>query len=234
MSSNRTLSGQSIALVAVFAGLIAASTLVPELTLVGGVPITLQTFAIVLTGLVLGPWRALAAVGLYLILGIAGAPIFANGAAGLAILTGPTGGYLIGFIIAAVIVGAIATVFARRGLLTGRVRPTLLLIGAGLVSIPVIYAVGVPWLVWRTGMPLLPTGCTSITDVDCVSGLTVGALPFIPGDILKVVVAGIVAAAIHRAYPGLLGAATRAIQANAPQASAAPADPANHEASVTA
>ncbi|WP_062466222.1 biotin transporter BioY [Demequina maris] len=210
MARNRGLTGQSIALVAVFAGLIAASTLVPEVTLIGGVPLTLQTFAIVLTGLLLGPWRALAAVSLYLVLGLVGAPIFANGAAGLVVLTGPTGGYLIGFVLAATVIGALAQLLARRGVLARRGTATASLIGIGLLSIPLVYAVGVPWLVWRTGMPMLPTGCTSITDIDCVSGLTVGVLPFIPGDILKVVVAGIVAAAIHRAYPGLLGSARRA------------------------
>ncbi|WP_062296126.1 biotin transporter BioY [Demequina maris] len=210
MARNRGLTGQSIALVAVFAGLIAASTLVPEVTLIGGVPLTLQTFAIVLTGLLLGPWRALAAVSLYLVLGLVGAPIFANGAAGLVVLTGPTGGYLIGFVLAATVIGALAQLLARRGVLARRGTATASLIGIGLLSIPLVYAVGVPWLVWRTGMPMLPTGCSSITDIDCVSGLTVGVLPFIPGDILKVVVAGIVAAAIHRAYPGLLGSARRA------------------------
>ncbi|WP_062522092.1 biotin transporter BioY [Demequina silvatica] len=215
MAQHRGLTGQSIALVAVFAGLIAASTLVPEVTLIGGVPITLQTFAIVLAGLVLGPWRALAAVTLYVLLGLV-VPVYANGAVGLAVLTGPTGGYLIGFILAATVIGALAQLLARRGVLARRRTAAPALIAVGLVSIPLVYAVGVPWLSWRLGIPLLPTGCTSITDADCVSGLTVGVIPFLPGDIIKVVVAGLVAAAIHRAYPGLLGSARAATAASSP------------------
>ncbi|WP_062526366.1 biotin transporter BioY [Demequina rhizosphaerae] len=225
MAQHRGLTGQSIALVAVFAGLIAASTLVPEVTLLGGVPLTLQTFAIVLAGLLLGPWRALAAVSLYLMLGLVGAPIFANGAAGLVVLTGPTGGYLIGFVLAATVIGALAQILARRGVLARRGPATASLIAVGLVSIPIVYAVGVPWLVWRTGMPMLPTGCSEAL-LDCVSGVTVGVLPFLPGDILKVVAAGIVAAAIHRAYPGLLGSARRA--------SSRAADPEDEAARATA
>ncbi len=227
MAQQRGLTGQSIALVAVFAGLIAASTLVPEVTLVGGVPITLQTFAIVLAGLVLGPWRAIGAVTLYLVLGFVGVPIFANGAAGLAVLTGPTGGYLIGFVVAAGVLGALAQMLARRGALRRRGIAAAWLIAVGLVSLPLVYAVGAPWLAWRTGMPFLPVGCTGLTDPDCVSALTVGVIPFLIGDVIKVVLAGLVAAAIHRAYPGLLGA----VRAQAP---AKGADLEDEEAAATA
>ena len=165
MSQNRNLTGQSIALIAVFAAFIAASTLVPGIELLGGVPITLQTFAIVLAALVLGAWRAFAAVVLYLGLGVIGLPVFANHTSGLAILTGPTGGYLVGFAIAALVVGAVAQVLARAGRLGRRAPATAWLIAAGLVSIPVIYAVGAPWLAFRTGMPLLPGAeCSGILD----------------------------------------------------------------------
>jgi len=218
MARNRGLTGQSIALVAVFAGLIAASTLIPEVTLIGGVPLTLQTFAIVLAGLVLGPWRALGAVSLYLVLGFAGAPIFANGAAGLAVLTGPTGGYLIGFVAAATVLGACAQLLARTGVLARRGVAPAALIGVGLLSLPIVYAVGVPWLAWRTGMPILPVGCTGLTDPDCVSGVTVGVIPFLIGDVIKVVAAGLVAAAIHRTYPGLLGVTARRVEGARPAA----------------
>ncbi len=214
MSQNRNMTGQSIALIAVFAAFIAASTLVPGIELLGGVPLTLQTFAIVLTGLVLGAWRALAAVVLYLAMGLMGLPVFANHASGLAVLTGPTGGYLIGMAAAALVVGALARTIARTGGLARRSTATAWLIAAGLVSIPVVYAIGAPWLAVRTGMPFLPgDGCSSILDRECVSAVTTGVIPFLPGDLLKVVIAGIVAAAIHRAYPGLLGGARTAARA---------------------
>ncbi|MDN4491282.1 biotin transporter BioY [Demequina sp. SYSU T00068] len=220
MPQNRHMTGQSIALIAVFAAFIAASTLVPGVELLGGVPITLQTFAIVLAGLVLGAWRAFASVVLYLAMGLMGLPVFANHTSGLAILTGPTGGYLVGFAAAALVVGGAAQLLARTGRLASRASSTLWLIIAGLISIPVVYAVGAPWLAVRTGMPLLPgEGCSGIFDKECVSALTAGVIPFLPGDLLKVVFAGIVAATIHRAYPGLLGAARTAVRvAGTPEA----------------
>lgn len=214
MSQNRSLTGQSIALVAVFAAFIAAASIVPGIELLGGVPLTLQTFAVVLTALVIGPWRALAAVALYLVLGL-WLPVFSGRSSGIDALFGPTGGYLVGFLLAAVAVGGLAQLAARAGRLRRRGSATAWLIGAGAASIPVIYTVGAPWLAVRTGMPLLPgEGCSGILDKECVSALTAGVVPFIPGDLIKVVFAGIVAAAIHRAYPGLLGAARRAAGAS--------------------
>ncbi|WP_062464833.1 biotin transporter BioY [Demequina soli] len=209
MSQNRGLTGQSIALVAVFAAFIAAASQV-SIT-IGVVPITLQTFAVVLAALVLGPWRALGAVALYLVMGVVGAPVFANHLGGLAVLTGPTGGFLVGFLVSAVVVGALARLLARTGRLARRGGAAAWLIAAGLVSVPLMYAVGAPWLALRTGLPLLPgPECSGVWDKACASVATVGIMPFIPFDIVKVVAAGIVAAAIRRAYPGLLGAASRA------------------------
>lgn len=201
---HRHLNGPTIALVAVFAAFIAASTAVPEVTLAFGVPLSLQTFAVVLAGLVLGPWRAAAAVSLYIVIGLAGAPIFANFRSGPSVFAGPTGGYLVGMLVAAVVIGAIVVWRRRHGRLT---FVSLLLIG--LVSIPVIYAIGVPWLAVRTGLPVLsPEGCAPIVDMseNCVSALTVGVVPFLPGDLLKVVLAALAASVIHRAYPQLLPA----------------------------
>ncbi|SEJ69690.1 biotin transporter BioY [Demequina mangrovi] len=209
MFQHRGFTAQSIALVAVFAGLIAASTLTPEITLAAGVPLSLQTFAVVVTALVLGPWRALAATALYIAVGLAGAPIFSNGVAGFAIFARPSWGYLLGMLVAAPVVGLIAQLLARRGSLT-----YVPLLGAGLVSIPIIYAFGVPVLASKLGLNVftLPADCEGVGDFasGCVTGITVGTVPFLPGDLLKVFLAALVAAAIHRAYPGLLGAARRA------------------------
>ena len=79
-----------------------------------GVPITLQTLAVMLTGLALGPGRAFAAVGLYTLLGLAGLPIFSGGRSGLGILAGPSAGYIIAFPLAAAAVGWLAAVVIRR------------------------------------------------------------------------------------------------------------------------
>ena len=201
----RHLTGTNIALIAVFAAFIAASTAVPEVMLAFGVPLSLQTFAVVLAGLVLGPWRGFSAVLLYIVVGLAGAPIFANFRSGPSIFAGPTGGYLVGMLFAAVAVGAIA-VALRRSKRLGFGQ----LILAGLVSLPVIYVVGVPWLAARTGLPVMgsPAGCDAWLDFSegCANALTVGVVPFLPGDIIKVVVAAGAAAVIHRAFPQLMPA----------------------------
>ena len=72
------------------------------------VPITGQTFAVLLTGAALGARRGAAAIVLYVLEGLAGLPVFAGGASGLARLLGPTGGYLLGFIAAAYLTGTLA------------------------------------------------------------------------------------------------------------------------------
>ncbi|WP_084078505.1 biotin transporter BioY [Demequina sp. NBRC 110057] len=202
MSPREALSGQNIALIAVFAAFIAASTLVPEVTLAFGVPFSLQTLAVVVAGLCLGPWRGMAAVALYILVGFAGAPIFANMSAGLAVLAGPTGGFLVAFLPAAAVSGAIAVAFRRRGRLN---YPALVI--AGLASIPVVYSIGIPWLSVRTGL--------SLADA------TTAMAPFMVGDVIKVAIAAGIASVVHRAYPRLLTSARPA--ASAPRDRKAPA-----------
>lgn len=212
MSLHRFFTPASVGLVCVFAALIAASTLAPEITLAVGVPISLQTFAVVLSALVLGPWRGVAAVSLYLLVGLAGAPIFANGVGGTAIFARPSWGFLLGMALAAIVVGELA----RRLRRAGRASVTMLVV-AGLASIPVVYAVGVPVLAHMVGLPVVGVaeGCSAISldaASGCANALTLGAIPFLPGDVVKVVLAALIAAAVHRAYPMILprAAATQA------------------------
>lgn len=147
-----------IAYTSVFIGLIA----------VGGwisipfvpVPITLQTFFVLLAGTVMKRLAVLPA-GLYILFGALSLPVFHNGTAGIGILLGPTGGYIIGFIPAALVVGL------AYEHMTAYIRVTGLVIGTA-----VIYACGVTWLCLSTGLPLL-------------MGVILGVLPFIPGDIIK-------------------------------------------------
>lgn len=116
------------------------------------VPFSLQPFAVFFAGLVLGPaWGGFAML-LYIIVGVAGLPVFSNGGAGLGYVLGPTGGFLVGFLLAAVLIGAVAH---------RRVRPRspaeigMLPAAAGLgVGLLAIYAVGVPWLAAVQGIPL--------------------------------------------------------------------------------
>jgi biotin transport system substrate-specific component len=180
---------QSVALVAVFTALLVAAAVVPGVPLGGfGVPITLQTLAVVLTGLVLGPGRAALAVLLYLLLGLVGLPVFSRGQSGLQVLSGPTAGYLVSFVAAALVVGLAARVVVRR---TRRALWVPLLVGASfLTSIAVVHVLGVVGLMVNLRLPL---------------AAAVGAdLPFLPGDLVKDVVAVVAAVAVHRAFPDVL------------------------------
>lgn len=190
------VTGQNLALVAVFAGLIVLSTAPPEFTLATGAPITLQTLGVVLAGMVLGAWRGFAAATLYLLVGIANVPVFADGSAGWGVFIGPTGGYLWAFPLAAFAVGWIAE--RTRANANGVVSLSALM-GAGLLSLPIVYAVGVPWLAHFYGVPLL-----TASEADGPTAIKWGLLPFVVGDVLKVVAAAGIAAAVHRAFPQLL------------------------------
>ena len=133
------------------------------------VPITGQTMAVLLVGALLGSRRGALAVLAYIAEGLAGLPVFAGGAAGLARLFGPTGGYLVGFVAAAFLVGWLA----ERGW-DRRFGTTLAAMTLGNL---VIYSVGAVWLaVFVGGL----SGAWSL-----------GVLPFLPGDTLKIVLAAV-------------------------------------------
>ena len=137
------------------------------------IPITGQTFAVLLVGAVLGARRGAASLVLYLIQGLLGLPFFAGGASGLAYLLGPTGGYLVGFIAAAGLVGLLAA----RGL-DRRIPSALLAFLAGEV---VIYLFGVAWLSVFLGIP---------------HAIAAGLFPFVLADAIKLAAAGLVLPAI--------------------------------------
>jgi len=177
-----------LGLIAVFAALVAASALVAAIPVGGlGVPITLQTLAVMLTGLVLGPGRAFAAVGLYTLLGLAGLPIFSGGRSGLGILAGPSAGYIIAFPLAAAAVGWLAALIIRRTL---KYRGVLLFAAAMVTSIVVIHGLGVLGMMLNAKLDW--------------SKAFLADLAFYPGDIIKNVLAVTVALALHKAFPDLL------------------------------
>ena len=124
------------------------------------VPLTLQTLFVFLAGMILKRY-AVIPVSLYVVLGAMGLPVFHAGVAGIGILLGPTGGYLIGFIGAGLVVG----LAYESG--SSALRITGLLAGAG-----IIYASGIAWLVFSLGGGLLPA-------------VTAGLIPFIPGEVIK-------------------------------------------------
>jgi biotin transport system substrate-specific component len=132
------------------------------------VPLTGQTFAVLLVAAALGSRRGAASLLLYLVEGVAGLPFFAGGASGLAYASGPTGGYLLGFVCAAFLVGWLA----ERGM-DRRLRTALPVFLAGEA---VIYLVGVSWLGLFIGMQ---------------KALAAGLLPFLVGDAIKLVAAAL-------------------------------------------
>lgn len=142
---------------------------------VGPVPVSLQTFFVLLTGLLLSPRWAVAAVGLYLFAGIIGLPVFAGGTSGIGRIAGPTGGYLLGSLPA---VGVVSWLHHLKG------RHLVKTILALIIGTAGIYALGVPWLKMVTAMPWS-------------KALTVGMLPFLLGDALKIVAVVPIAKAVR-------------------------------------
>lgn len=128
------------------------------------VPLTGQTFAVLLVGAALGSQRGFASLGLYTVLGLAGLPVFAGGASGLGYALGPTGGYLFGFILSAYTIGLLA----ERGL-ERNIRTSLLPFLTGTV---IIYALGAAWLAFYVGPQ---------------AAVAKGVFPFLPGDVIKLI-----------------------------------------------
>ncbi len=185
----RTLGPSDLARVAVFAALVAAMALTPAIP-VGPVPITLQTLGVALTGLCLGPWRGFAAMALYLAVGTAGLPVFSGGAAGIGILIGPTGGYLLSFPLAALLGGFVAQWAVRRGL--SRATPFIMFGGLLLARYLII-------------LPIAVTHLSRVLGFTWMQALVVVDMPFWIADLIKSVVAVVLAIAVHKAFPRLLG-----------------------------
>jgi biotin transport system substrate-specific component len=146
------------------------------------VPVTLQTLVVLLCAAGLGSRRGLLAVLAYLAEGAAGLPVFAGGRAGAAHLLGPTGGYLAGFLAAAVVVGALAD--------AGWTRKPLHALAALLAGSAFIYAAGMLWLGAWVGYSRV---------------IALGLLPFLPGEAFKLAVC---LAALSTGFPSRGRAAT--------------------------
>lgn len=141
------------------------------------VPLTMQTLAVLLIGGVLGPRLGVTAVTSYIVLGLAGAPVFHNGLGGAALVAGPTGGYLMGFVPAVFVMG----LASRRGWSSaagrlGALRRLALLTGGAVLAEVAIYALGVPWL-----------ALTTVKHAGAAVAL--GLVPFLLGDLVKTAVA---------------------------------------------
>lgn len=174
---------RSIALVALFAALIVALAFVPSLQLGFGVPISAQTLGIMLCGTVLGARKGTLAVLLFLLLVAVGLPVLSGGRGGIGVFMGPTIGYLVGFPVGAFVTGLIARRFANPlGFMPA-------ITGALIGGVVVVNILGILGMMWRLDMSLATA--------------TASAMAFVPGDLIKAVIAALVTNAIGNARPAL-------------------------------
>lgn len=188
-TSARSGRATDIALIAVFAALLAALAMTPPIP-VGpvGVPITLQTFGVALCGLVLGPWRGGAAALLYVVLGLIGLPIFSGMRGGIGILAGPSAGYIIAFTLYAFACGFVARWALRR--FRGAKLAVWMFVGSLAASFVFTHPLGILGMSVNADLPL---GTAFMAD-----------LIYWPGDVIKNVLAVVVALTVHRAFPNVL------------------------------
>jgi len=142
---------------------------------IGPVPIVLSTLFVILSGLLLGSRWGLASMALYLLVGAIGIPVFAGGKGGFAHFFGPTGGYLIGYLVSAWITGLISEK-ANRLL----IRDVIAVVIGSLA----LYGCGVPWL-------------KIVTQMSWSKALLVGMIPFLIGDAIKASVGVILARSVR-------------------------------------
>lgn len=162
------------AVIAVLIGVVAMAALAQLSVKIGPVPITGQTLGVVVVGALLGANRGAATMVTYMGLGLAGLPIFANGGGTIAYAYQPSFGFIIGFIPAAWLVGFLA----ERGYL----QRTFAAYGVFLAGLAVPYLIGLPYL-W-----VALAGVGKSLSIGAL--LKIGLLPFIPGDLIKCVLAG--------------------------------------------
>ena len=184
-SSSSSSPARNAALVAVFAGFIAALGIVPAFQPPGfSVPITAQSLGVMLAGAILGARRGFLTLALFLALVAIGLPLLAGGRGGLGVFVTPSAGFLFGWPVAAFVIGWLT----ERGGAPYRLAWGVVANTVG--GIVVLYAAG-------------------IAGIAAIAGISVGAAAvstwiFIPGDLVKVVLAALVARGVHAAYPGLI------------------------------
>jgi len=158
-----------------FAALTAAGAYIQIPMPFSPVPVTLQVFFVLLAGSILkSKWGSLSMI-VYTLLGIAGLPVFAGGSSGIGVLLGPTGGYIVGFILAAYVIGKLSEK-------TENAAKSSLLINALNMSLGVliIYACGISQLMLAA-------------KIGPGAALTLGVIPFLPGEIIKTAIAAYIA-----------------------------------------
>lgn len=185
---SRRLGTTDLALVASFAALISALAYVGAIPVGGaGVPITLQTLGVMLAGCLLGPVRGFLAVALYLAMGAAGLPVFAEHSSGLGTFTQPSAGYLLSFPVAALVGGLMMKYVAGQ---RGKTRALVVFVCSLAGSVLVIHPAGI-------------VGLMVTLDLSLAEAFKIDVIYWV-GDLLKTTVVALIAAEVHRAFPRLL------------------------------
>lgn len=175
---------RNLAYIALFAALIAVLGFLPRIDLIAGVPITFQSLGVMLAGAVLGARKGALAVLLFIALLALGLPLLSGGANLWSVLYTPRIGYVIAFPVAAFVTGWLTE---RMTMLSLPVAAGAAAVGGGMV---VLYAIGVPIAAWMNDLTLAATAT--------------GALAFVPGDLMKAAVTGVVTGQLARMRPGVV------------------------------
>ncbi len=153
----------------------------PLTVAIGPVPLSLASFAVYLAGAILGWKRGSLAVAVYLLIGLAGVPVFSGFSGGVQKLFGVTGGYLVGYVACALITGLFSGEPRN-----DKPRPAWVMAAGMALGTAVLYTVGTAWFMVQTGNTL-----------SAAMGMCV--LPFLAGDVLKIVAASAIAVPVRRA-----------------------------------
>ncbi|MCO6186870.1 biotin transporter BioY [Rhizobium sp. L1K21] len=178
---------KDIVLIALFAAIIVVLGFIPPVTISFiPVPITAQSMGVMLAGCIIGAKRGALAYVLVVLMVAIGLPVLSGGRGGLDVLIGPTGGYIAGWIVGTYVVGLIAERMVREGQ-KEVLQFTGFFVASIIGGIGVVYALGIAWLCFSTGTPVMTA--------------LYGNLAFIPGDIIKAVIATLAARAVLAGYP---------------------------------
>lgn len=176
------MKNRDLVYVALFAALVAVLGLLPPVPLPFiPVPITAQTLGVMLAGSILGAKRGGLALVVFLLLVALGLPILSGGRGGVGVFFSPSGGFLVAFPIAAYVVGLLTERFWHR------LNIPFALLSNVIGGILVVYALGIPWLAIAAQLPLAKAAISSAA--------------FIPGDLIKAILAALAAVAVKRSYP---------------------------------
>ncbi len=172
---------KEIAAIAIFAAFTAALGLIPRIELAAGVPITAQSLGVMLAGCVLGARAGFLSILLFIGLVALGLPLLAGGRGGLGVFVGPTAGFIIGYPIAAYVTGFVAEKLKAQSVFWAS------FFGSIIGAIIVLYLLGI-------------IGLSLVADMS-FGAASLAMLPFIPGDLLKAVIAALIASSVFRLRP---------------------------------